>query len=104
MYLHNNKLFYSHQAAYRPGHSTETALLKIVNDLLVTFDNNQVSLVSLLDLSAAFDTINHDILLSRLNHTFGISGTALSWFQSYLTDRNQVVSVNNLSSAPSVLK
>ena len=60
--------------------------------------------MSLLDLSAAFDTTDHDILLSRLHHTFGISGTALSWFHSYLTDRKQVVTVNSQSSAPSVLK
>jgi hypothetical protein len=102
-HLHSNNLFYSLQSAYRSGHSTETALLKIVNDLLSALDINQVSLLSLLDLSAAFDTIDHSILLSRLHHTFGISGLALSWLQSYLSGRTQVVSVNGVSSVPAAL-
>ena len=74
--------------------------LKIVNYFLAALDVNHISLLSLLDLSSAFDTIDHSILLSRLHHTFGISGTALSWFQSYLSDRTRVVSVNGASSAP----
>ena len=98
-HLESNNLFYSLQSAYPPGHSTETALLKIVNDLLAALDISHISLLSLFDLSAAFDTIDHSILLSRLHHIFGISGTALSWFQSYLSDRTQVVSVNGASSA-----
>ena len=74
-----------------------------MNDLLAALDVNHISLLSLLDLSTAFDTIDHSILLSRLHHPFGISGTALSWFQSYLSDRTQVVSVNGASSAPAAL-
>ena len=96
-------LLYPLQSAYRLGHSTETALLQIVNDLLAALDANHISLLSLLDLSAAFDTIDHSILLSRFHHTFGISGTALSWFQSYLFDRTQVVAVNGAFSAPAAL-
>ena len=66
-------------------------------------DENQVSLLSLLDLSAAFDTFDHGILLSRLEHTLGISGQALSWFRSYLSDRTQTVHVNGCFSSPSVV-
>ena len=102
-HLESNNLLYPLQSVYRLGHSTETALLKSVNDLLAALDVNHISLLSLLDLSAAFDTIDHPILLSRLHHTFSISGTALSWFQSHFADRTQVVSVNDASSAPAAL-
>ena len=77
-YLLTNNLFYSHQLAYRAGHSTETVLLKIVNDLLSALDEDKVSLLSLLDLSAAFNTIDHFILLSRLSYSFGIPDTVLA--------------------------
>ena len=56
--------------------------------------------MSLLDLSAAFDTINHAILLSRLNNSFGVSDTVLAWFSSYLSDRTQTISVNGSKSLP----
>ena len=102
-HLESNNLLYPLQSAYHLGHSTNTALLKIVNDLLAALDVNHISLLCLFDLSTAFDTINHSILLSRLHHTFGISSTALSWFQSYLSDQTQVVSVNGVSSTPAAL-
>ena len=102
-HLESNNLFYSLQSAYRPDHSTETTLLKIVNDLLAAHDVSHISLLSPFDLSAAFDTIDHSILLSRLHHIFGISGTALSLFQSNFSDRTQVVSANGVSSAPAAL-
>ena len=88
-HLSVNKLFSMYQSAYRPGHSTETALVKILNDLLMSMDKGKVSLLTLLDLSAAFDTIDHGILISRLEHVYGISGSALSWFSSYLQDRTK---------------
>ncbi|WP_419649386.1 reverse transcriptase domain-containing protein, partial [Thiolapillus sp.] len=78
-YLTEHKLICPSQSAYRPHHSTETALLKITNDILLALDSGNVSLLTLLDLSAAFDTIDHCILLDRLQHMYGISGTALSW-------------------------
>ena len=93
-HLHLHNLLSEFQSAYRPHHSTETALVRVVNDLLSAIDNGKVSILTLLDLSAAFDTIDHDILLHRLQHVFGIQGTALSRFKSYLTDRKQIVSVN----------
>ena len=103
-HLSSNNLTYLFQSAYKSGHSTETALLKITNDLLFTLDNNDISLLSLLDLSAAFDTIDHEILLNRLNISFGISDSALSWFHSYLFDRSSSVSICGLSSDPSPLR
>ena len=67
------------QSAYRLGHSTETALLKIQSDILAAMDNQRVTLLVLLDLNAAFDTIDHQVLLNRLYVKYGITGTALKW-------------------------
>ena len=78
-------------------------MLRIVNDILSALDNDNISVLLLLDLSAAFDTIDHQILLSRLNSVFGTQFTALQWFQSYLSDRYQSTSVNNSSTSPSQL-
>jgi len=91
------------QSAYRKFHSTETALLRIHNDLLLASNQQKVSALVLLDLSAAFDTIDHQILITRLSSTFGFSGSALALLSSYLTDRSQYVSVGNHSSNPTPL-
>ena len=99
-HLTHNHLLNPHQSAYRQSHSTETALLRIVNDILLGLDNDKVAILALLDLSAAFDTIDHSILLSRLQTSFGVSGTVLSWFQSYLLDRSQTVCMKGASSKP----
>ena len=102
-HLKTNHLLEPFQSAYRKSHSTETALLRVVNDLLQVSDKGKVSILSLLDLSAAFDTIDHDILFSRLSCTFGCAATVLDWFKSYLHDRTQSV-VNGIRSPPSLLK
>ena len=73
------------QSAYRDGHSTETALLKVKTDFLNIIDDKGVVCLVLLDLSAAFDTVTHDILLNRLQHRFGVTGIVLDWIRSYLT-------------------
>ena len=96
----NNSFLHPFQSAYRSNHSPETVLLPIVNDSLLAADSGKVSLLTLLDLSAAFDTIDHPILLTRLEHTFGIHNTAFARFKSYLYDRFQTVSVNNMQSDP----
>ena len=89
-----NDLFPVLQSAYRKGHSTETALLRVVNDILSNMNKQYVSILVLLDLSAAFDTVDHAILLGRLETSFGITDAALAWFASYLSGRSQRVSVN----------
>ena len=76
-HLQENNLSNPFQSAYRAGHSTETVLLGIVNNILSALDNDNISVLLFLDLSAAFDTIDHQILLSRLNSVFGIQSTAL---------------------------
>ena len=81
------------QSAYRRYHSTETALLRVNNDLLRAEDQHQEAVLVLLDLSPAFDTIDHETLLQRLATRYGISDTVLSWFTSYLSGRVQAVSI-----------
>ena len=93
----------SFQSAYRKFHSVETALLRISNDILLAIDNQQVTALVLLDLSAAFDTIDHSILLSRLTSHFGISGPALQLLSSYITPRFQSVSIQSHTTLPAPL-
>jgi hypothetical protein len=78
------------QSTYRAHHSTESALIAVHNDLVCSTDNGQVSLLVLLDLSSAFDTVDHEILLTALSTRFGACGTAATWFHSYLEDRQQM--------------
>lgn len=66
---------------------TETARLKVPNDVLIAADSGDCTVLVLLDLSAAFDTVDHAILLARLEHCVGIEGAALEWFRSYLSNR-----------------
>ena len=75
------------QCTYRRGHSTETAVLKIISFLLMAVDRGQVTILGLLDLSAAFDTVDHIILINRQRHSFGIRGAALSWIKSFISNR-----------------
>ena len=97
-HLHNNNLLEPLQSAYKPQHSTETALIKVQNDILLALDKNKCVILLLLDLSAAFDTVDHQTLLHRLDNLYGITGTALEWFTSYLTRRKQFVAINNVNS------
>ena len=82
------------QSSYRAGHSTETALLKVMNDIMLGMNSKCVTLLVLLDLSAAFDTVNHEILINRLQNKVGLQGTVLNWFKSYLSNRSQRISIS----------
>ena len=97
-HVDNHSLLPARQSAYRHYHSTETAIAAVHNDLIRAADADPVTALVLLDLSSAFDTVDHDILLSVLEKRFGIDGVALRWFQSYLQDRSQTFVVNGNSS------
>ena len=99
-HINCNKLLSYFQSAYRPHHSTETALLKVTNDLLSAMYDGKISVLVRLDLSVAFDTIDHEILLHRLHNVFGFGDTVLSRFQSYLENRTQTVVVHGKHSNP----
>ena len=86
------------QSAYRCGHSTETALLHVLNTVYAAADDRKATVLVGLDLSAAFDTISHVVLVGRLEQQFGVDGGALSWLRSYLTDRQQFVKLGEHSS------
>jgi len=88
-HLADNDLMPSVQYAYCQGHSTETAVLKVISDIIDAADTQKVTLLGLLDMSAAFDTVDHKILLKRLEVSFGVKGQALAWLSSFLTDRTQ---------------
>jgi len=88
-FLDSNGMMPPMQSAYRRFHSTETAVTKVYNDLLLAADKRQtqMSALCLLDLTAAFDTVDHELLLHRLERQFGLRGVVLTWFASYLSDR-----------------
>ena len=88
------------QSAYKPAHNTETALLRVQNDFLQAFDKRQCGMLILLDLSTAFDTVDHNVLLQRLSDRLNVKGTSLNWVESYLSDCAQSVLVSGKSSHP----
>ena len=93
LHMDTNNIYPLLQAAYRKQHSAETALLKVLNDILLKMNSQHVFLLVMLDLSAAFDTVNHKILLERLQHDIGISGVPLQWFKSYLSNISQRIEI-----------
>ena len=92
------------QSAHRKHHSTESALLNIHNDILLNMAKGSLTALTLLDLSAAFDTIDHTILLDRLNVYYGISELALGWFKSYLSGMTHSLKVGSTLSHPAALQ
>ena len=104
LYCDTNCLNEPLQSAYRKCHCTESALLKVQNDIQLPIDKKEVVLLTMLDLSAAFDTVTHEILLARLSFHFGIMDTALGWFTSFLKDRSQQLQINSVLSDPKNLE
>ena len=90
-YLKDNDLLPDRQSAYRANHSTETAVLRVLSDILLALDSGDLAVLTLLllDLSAAFDSVDHATLLQRLRISYGIGGSVIAWFTSYLSDRSQ---------------
>ena len=99
-----NNMHETMQSAYKKHHSTETALLYIQNDILNSIDQNKVVFLVLLDLSAAFDTIDHELLINRLSSRLGLSGCVLDWFRSYLKNRSQRIKLDNVLSDHTLLR
>ena len=93
-HIEKNKLMKPIQSAYCSNHSMETALLKVKSYIINATDNQQVICLVLLDLSATLDTVDHSILLARLQTFFGISGTALSWIKPHFTSITQRVRIS----------
>ncbi len=87
-FLADNVMFETFQSGFRKCHSTETALLKVLNYILISCDSGDFAVLVLLDLTAAFDTVDHAILIDRLEHCIGLRGIALDWFKSYFANRS----------------
>ena len=98
-YLNSHNLYNNCQSAYRQGHRTEAALLKVVNDLFLYLSKGNISVLTLLLFSSAFDTIDHPILVHRLHTDIGFTDAVLQWLSSYLTDRTHYISLFNNCSA-----
>ena len=102
-YLEVNGLQEPLQSAYRKDHSTETALVRVQNDVMAALGGKKACLMVLLDLSAAFDTVDHSQLLRTLRD-LGVKGSAFKWFECYLSNREQIVCIGRESSTPQKLK
>ena len=96
-YLESQNLIPLYQSAYLKSHSCETSLFKFTNDVQQMLSERKMVILVQLDLSAAFDTVDHAVLLNLLQHKFGISGIALQWFASYLSSRSFSVKIGSVN-------
>ena len=103
-HLSENNLHVLNQYGYKTAHSTESILIKITNDILIASDRKTATVLLLLDLSSAFDTVDVNVLLNILHQDIGIRGSALQWFRSFLTDRTMRIKINNSFSDTFVLE
>jgi len=102
-YLMDNRLLPDLQSAYWASHSTETAVLEVLSDILLALDSRNIVVLTLIDLSAAFDSVDHDTLIRRLRTSYGLGGTVITWFSSYLSGRTQHVRLTSTTSTPSAI-
>ena len=103
-FMHDNNLFDPFQSAYRSQHATETAILKINNDILSGLERDKCMVLASLGLSAAFDSVDYAIFPKRLQSLYGVEQLVLQWFTSYLTDKTHEVCINNTLSEPKSLQ
>src|SRR5208282_2313227 len=102
-YLKSSDLLPDLQSVYRAHHFTETAIRKIQSDILQAIDAGDLAALMLLDMSAAFDTVDHSTLLRRLRVSYGLQGAALGWFTSFLSGRTQFVNCRSTRSLPTMI-
>ena len=98
-HIDEHQLLTSRLCAYRPGYSMESVIVKITNDVLRSMDLQCMTPLVAIDLSVAFDTVNHSIMISVLKRRFGITNNALKWFHEYLSDRSIAVEINGTISS-----
>ena len=94
LHLDENARLLSYQSAYHAFHYTETALVDLIDNLLWNFEKQELCVVAIMDLSAAFDTVDHNLLRGILNEQYGITGEALEWIDTYLSPRGYCVSIS----------
>ena len=97
-YFQNNGLFNGGQYGSRENHTTEMATVELLDRVISALDDKQLPISIYMDLSKAFDTLNHDTLLDKLSY-YGVDGTALQWFDSYLSNRSMYMEIDNMKSS-----
>ena len=97
-FLEDDKILFVNQFGFRKSHSSYMALMLLVDKLTKALENGVYIICVFLDFSKAFDTVNHHVLLEKLDY-YGIRGSALAWFESYLTNRQQYVTYNGVKSS-----